>query len=567
VGIADFADRDRAGKVIRAPHGPATGRPATRAPRGMVSSPHYLASSAGLDVLQRGGSAVDAAIAVNAVLCVAYPHMAGLGGDGFWLIAEPSGRVYGLNASGPAAGLATIAYFRERGAEEDIPSRGPLSALTVPGVIDGWRAAHERFGRLEWRELFEAAIVYAGKGGPVSRSLAEWSARDAPILERFAPSAAIFLPGGKAPVEGQRLVQSALAGSLREIAAKGARAGFYEGALARRIAADLGAAGSPLRREDFADFHAEWVEPIRSAYRGYEVCELPPNTQGFTALQILNLIEGYDVAAFGDGSAEYYHHMAEAVKVAFADREEWLTDPRFVDIPVQRLIDKAYADERRGLIDPKRALDIARVPAGIRYAQPHERRAPEGDTCYFCAVDRDGLIVSAIQSIYHDFGSAVVGGDTGVLMQNRGAFFALDERHPNCLQPGKRSFHTLIPGLMLRDGRPYLAFGSMGGEGQPQSQVALATRIVDFGYDVQQAIEAPRWLMGRTWGTQSRNLVLEGRIAAEVVAELERRGQPVQVVDDWSDSLGHAHAIRIDRDNGFFEGGADPRGDGAALGY
>jgi oxamate amidohydrolase len=550
------------------PNGPRTGRPSTRAPRGVVSTPHYLASGAGLNILRRGGSAVDAAIAANAVLCVAYPHMAGLGGDGFWLIAEPgTGRVHGLNASGPAARAATLDYFRPHSENNEIPSRGPLSILTVPGAVDGWREAHERFGRVAWKELFDDAIAYAREGIAVSRSLMDWLVQDVPILTRYPATAAIFLPGGCVPREGQRLAQPDLANSFEHIAGKGARAGFYEGAIAERICAGLQPQGSPLRADDFAAFHAEWVEPITATYRGYSVYELPPNTQGFTALQILNLIEGYDVAAWGDGTADYYHYMAEAVKVAFADREEWLTDPNFVDIPVQRLIAKAYADERRRLIDPERAQNIAEVPAGIPYAHPHARRVPEGDTCYFCAADRDGMVVSLIQSIYHDFGSAVIGGDTGIILQNRGAFFALDEQHPNHLRPGKRTFHTLIPALLVRDGQPYLAFGSMGGEGQPQAQAALATRIIDFGYDVQQAIEAPRWLMGRTWGTPSRNMSLEGRISDEVVRELKRRGQPVQMVTDWNDNMGHAHAIRVDRKNGFLEGGADPRGDGAALGY
>lgn len=550
------------------PNGPRTGRPPTHAPHGVVATPHYLASGAGLQVLQRGGSAVDAAIAANAVLCVAYPHMAGLGGDGFWLIAEPgTGSVHGLNASGPAARAATLEYYRPRSQKNEIPARGPLSILTVPGAIDGWRAVHERFGRLAWSELFDAAIGYARGGIAVSRSLADWLAQDQPILAGYPATAAVFLPGNRVPREGQRLVQSDLARSLQQIASQGARAGFYEGSIAERICKAMQTQGSPLRAGDFAAFHAEWVEPITTTYRGYSVHELPPNTQGFTALQILNLIEGYDVAAWGDGTADYYHHMAEAVKLAFADREEWLTDPLFVDIPVQRLIAKPYANERRRMIDPQRAQNIAEVPSGIPYKHPHEHLAPAGDTCYFCAADRDGMVVSVIQSIYHDFGSAVIGGDTGIILQNRGAFFALDEQHPNHLQPGKRTFHTLIPALLLRDGRPYLAFGSMGGEGQPQAQAALVTRLVDFGYDVQQAIEAPRWLMGRTWGTPSRNLSLEGRISDEVVRELKRRGQPVQMVTDWNDNMGHAHAIRIDREQGFLEGGADPRGDGAALGY
>ncbi len=550
------------------PNGPRTGRPPTHAPNGVVATPHYLASAAGLNILDSGGSAVDAAIAANAVLCVVYPHMAGLGGDGFWLIAEPgTNRVHGVNASGPAARKATLDYYRPASKNGEIPSRGPLSVLTVPGAIDGWRLAHERFGRLDWSRLFDAAIGYARDGMPVGRSLADWLAQDEPILASYPGTAAIFLPGGDVPRDGQRLVQSELARSLRQVAELGARRSFYEGPLAQHIAEALQPQGSPLATEDFAAFHAEWVDPIKATYRGYEVYELPPNTQGFTALQILNLIEGYDVAAWGDGTADFYHHMAEAVKVAFADREEWLTDPNFVTIPVERLISKSYADERRRLIDPKRALDIAQVPAGIAFAQPHRRRAPEGDTCYFCAADRDGMVVSLIQSIYHDFGSAVIGGDTGIVMQNRGAFFALDDEHPNHLRPGKRTFHTLIPGLLVRDGQPYLAFGAMGGEGQPQTQAALVTRIVDFGYDVQQAIEAPRWLMGRTWGTRTRTLSLEGRIPDEVVRELKRRGQPVQMVTDWNDNLGHASAIRVDREQRFFEGGADPRGDGAALGY
>jgi oxamate amidohydrolase len=553
---------------MSSPNGPRTGRPPTYAPHGVVATPHHLASEAGLQALQRGGSAVDAAIAANAVLCVVYPHMAGLGGDGFWLIAEPgSGRVRGLNASGPAAKLATLGYYRPRVKDDEIPARGPLSILTVPGAIDGWREAHERFGRLDWSELFDAAIAYARDGMAVSRSLSDWLAQDQPILAAHPRTAAIFLPGNRVPREGERLVQADLARSFQLIASKGARAGYYEGPLAEHLCTSIKRQDSPLRPDDFADYHAEWVEPITSSYRGYSVYELPPNTQGFTALQILNLIEGYNVAAWGDGTADYYYYLAEAVKIAFADREEWLTDPRFVDIPVKRFIDKTYADERRRLIDPEHASDISEVPAGIAYAHPHARRPPEGDTCYFCAADRDGMIVSLIQSIYHDFGSAVIGGDTGIILQNRGAFFALDEKHPNHLQPGKRTFHTLIPGMLMHDGKPYLAFGSMGGEGQPQSQAALATRILDFGYDVQQAIEAPRWLMGRTWGTRSRNLSLEGRISDEVVRELKRRGQPIQMVTDWNDNMGHAHAIRVDNERGFLEGGADPRGDGAAAGY
>lgn len=546
------------------PNGPRTGRPPTYAPRGMVSTPHTLASSAGLDALAGGGSAVDAAIAANAVLAVVYPHMAGLGGDGFWLIAGPgTDGVQALNASGPAARAATIQRYRQHGTE--IPARGPLAALTVPGAVDGWRLAHERHGRLNWAELFDAAISYARHGAPVSRSLADWLVTDLPILRQDPQMAKTFLPATDPQRDGAVLIQDDLARSLEELATEGARA-FYEGSIAERITADLGLRGSPLRREDFAAYRAGWVQPISTTYRGYEVVQLPPNTQGFAALQILNLLEGFDVASWGEGTADYYHHIVEAVKVAFADRDEWLTDPDFVDIPLDLLLDKGYADRRRDLIDPRRALEPGTVEPGVRRGDGAARRQHGGDTVYFTAVDADGMVVSSIQSIYHDFGAAVIGGDTGIILQNRGSSFSLDDRHPNRLEPGKRSSHTIIPAMLLDGGQPVLAFGSMGGEGQPQTQAAMLTRIIDFGYDVQQAIESPRWLMGRTWGTTSSDLRLESRIGDQVARELTRRGHPVRTDAAWSGSMGHAQAIRIHHDRGLLEGGADPRGDGAAHG-
>lgn len=281
----------------------------------------------------------------------------------------------------------------------------------------------------------------------------------------------------------------------------------------------------------------------------------------------MNLLEGFDVISWGEGTADYYHHIVEAVKVAFADRDEWLSDPGFVAIPLEQPLSKDYAAQRRGLIDPARALAGEQLQPGLRYGPDFDHRIPDGDTVYFCAADADGLVVSNIQSIYHDFGSAVVAGDAGVLMQNRGCFFSLDDRHPNRLEPGKTTFHTIIPAMLLKDGEPVLAYGTMGGEGQPQTQAALLTRLIDFGFDVQQAIEAPRWLMGRTWGMASRNLWLESRISDETARELRLRGQPVSLASRWDGTLGHAQAIRIDRATGFFEGGADPRGDGAAMGF
>ena len=550
--------------------GPRTGRPPTRGSRGMIATSHALASASGHDVLRRGGSAVDAAIAANAVLCVLYPHMAGLGGDGFWLIADPaeSYKVSALNASGPASAEATIDFYRQQGHTEAIPPRGPLAALTVPGAVDGWREAHQHYGKLEWGGLFVDAIYYARNGFPVANSLAEWTVKDRELLQKYPSTANIYMPSGHPPRAGEQLINPDLADSFQRLAEFGPRQGFYEGETATRISQALGTQGSPLREEDFASFYAQWVDPISVNYRGYTAYEFPPNTQGFTALQILNLIEGYDLCSFGENSADYFHHMAETVKLAFADRNAWLTDPEFIDIPLVRLLDKTYADERRKLIDSQQAMVMEDVSPGITPDNGMAGKSGHGgDTCYFCAVDSDGLAVSVIQSIYHDYGSVETAGETGIILQNRGSFFSLEENHPNRLEPGKRTFHTLIPAMLYHKGKPYLVYGTMGGEGQPQTHAAMVSRIVDFGYDVQQAIEAPRWLMGRTWGTKIQDLALEGRISDLVVNELKRRGQPVKPVEDWNDNMGHAQAIRLNPQTGFLEGGADPRGDGAATGY
>lgn len=547
------------------PAGPRTGRSPARADRGMVATSHDLATQAGVHALRRGGSAVDAAIAANAVLCVTYPHMAGMGGDGFWLIHDGQA-MHALNASGPAGAGATREWYAEQGITDSIPTRGGVAANTVPGAVDGWREAHERFGRLDWSSLFDDAIHWARAGAPVERSLTEWAAEDVPDLQGNDEAARIFLPGGKAPRDGDRLVNEDLARSFEQVAEGGGRA-LYEGSLAERLAEGAQAAGSSLTADDLARFRAEWVEPLSVDYRGVTAWELPPNTQGFAALQILKMIEGFDVASWGDLSFEYFQHLAEAVKLSFADRNAWLTDPGFVDIPLDRLLSEEYLAERRDQISTERSLVMEEVDPGID-VDPSTRRhgGPGGDTCYFCVVDGDGLAASVIQSIYHDFGSCVVPPGTGIILQNRGAFFSLDDDHPNRLEPGKRTFHTLIPAMLTRDGKPWLVYGTMGGEGQPQTHAALVTRIVDFGYDVQQAIEAPRWLMGRTWGAESQDLWLEGRVPDQVARQLQLVGQPVKLLTDWADDMGHAQAIRI-HDNGLLEGGADPRGDGSAAGY
>ncbi len=539
------------------------GRPPTRAQRGIICSPHYLASSTGLDVLRNGGSAVDAAIAANATLCVVYPHMAGLGGDGFWQICA-DGDVEAINASGPAASKATRDYYEELGYEE-IPERGSASALTVPGAVDGWRLAHKKHGRLPWRRLFEDAITYAREGIAITDDFARWIAEDAGVLAKQSMAAETFLSSGEAPTAGSVITQPALADSFETLADQGPRKGFYDGPIADEFCGGLGDE-SPLSSRDFRDYQAEWVSPLSIEYRGYTAHSLPPNTQGIAALQILGLLDGFAVSAWGDGTADYYHHMVEVTKVAFGDRDAWVTAPETVDLPAKKLLSSAYLDERRSLIEPSQSL-AANVEAGIEPEgidpQPQD---PGGDTCYLSVVDNDGLAVSLIQSIYFDFGSGFVAGDSGIIPQNRGSFFSLDSTHINSLEPGKRTFHTLIPGLITQNGEPWLLYGTMGGEGQPQTQAAIVSRIVDFGYNVQTAIEAPRWLFGRTWGAESRSLSLEARIPDGVVTELQRRGQPVEMARRFDDTMGHAAAIRVHSD-GTLEGGADPRGDGAALGY
>jgi gamma-glutamyltranspeptidase len=548
------------------PDGPWTGRPVVRAERGAVATPHHLASSAGIAALRDGGSAVDAAIAANAVLCVAYPHMAGLGGDAFLLLAPADGPPRAINASGPAAAAVDRERYRDEVEDGQLPSRGPLSALTVPGAVDGWRLAHEEHGRLPWERLFADAIHHAQVGVTVSRSLADWSADDEAELQEHGTAGEAYLVEGRAGREGERFRVPGLADTFRRLAERGAREGFYEGETAERIGRACEQAGSPLRADDLAGFTAERVEPLRGRYREATVCQLPPNTQGFAALQVLGMLDAYDVAGWGDLSADLIHHAAEIVKLAFADRDEWLTDPRHVDAPLERLLAPEYLAERRALIDPARAMVMADVQPGLRFGE-QARRTPSGDTIYLCAVDDDGLAVSLIQSIYHDFGSMLVPDRTGVLLQNRGSFFSLDDEHANRLEPGKRTFHTLIPAMLTDDeGRPQLVYGTMGGEGQPQTQMMLLLRLLDLGMDVQQALEQPRWLMGRTWGDPSQELSIEGRVPDGVVRELVRRGQPVTMLPDWDDNTGHAQAIRIHPD-GHLEAGADPRGDGLAIGW
>lgn len=545
-----------------APYSFDTGRPTAMGVNGAVASPHYLASQVGLDILRQGGHAADACIAINVTLCVVLDHMAGLGGDMFCQVWDGGSRkVEALNGSGRSGRDASIDMYKEKGLDE-IPQRGPLAANTVPGVVEAWAKLHERYGRLEWNRLFEAGIMYAEAGFPISEKFSNYILDYAGTLQEFPATARVLLPGGFAPEAGFVFRQPDLARSLRLIVEQGASV-FYIGELAERIVTSLQVAGGLLTHEDFAEHTSEWVEPVQTAYRGLTVSELPPSTQGIATLMILNLIENYDLNEIGDGTADFYHLMTEAVKVAFADRDRWVTDPRFVDIPVERLTSKDYMQERRTIIDMLHAQHEQEVEPG----QPHLAANGGGDTVYMCAVDGDGNTCSLIQSVYHEFGSAFMPEGTGILLQNRGSSFKLNPDHPNKLEPRKRTFHTIIPAMALRNNRPFMAFGTMGGEGQPQTQTAMLARVADFGYNIQQAIEAPRWLYGRTWGEESRTLKLEGRIPDAVATELKRRGHDVEMLEDWSQKMGHAQGIVIDQEAGVLHAGADPRGEGIALAW
>ncbi|MBD2256129.1 gamma-glutamyltransferase [Pseudanabaena sp. FACHB-2040] len=529
-------------------------RPVVVASSGLVVCPHHLASQAGLSILQQGGNAIDAAIATNAALGVVYPHMTGLGGDAFWLVHHgASGQIYGLNGSGRSAQAASQERYLQSGLTS-IPQRGPLAAVTVPGAVDSWWQAHQRWGQLPWAQVLQPAIDLAQQGYPASASQCRWTRRDAAALMRYSGTSSPFLPAGEVPKLGQQLVNSDLATTLQRLAA-GGRDEFYKGAIAAQITAHLQTIGGLLTLADFAQHTSDWVDPITTSYRGYTVCELPPNSQGFALLQILNLIEPFDLQQLGHGTADYYHLLVEATKLAFADRDQWLGDPAFIEIPVAELISKEYCDRRRAQIN-------------LTQAQPYLPGSVGGDTAYSAFVDNQGNAVSLIQSLYFDFGSAVVPPSTGIVLQNRAHCFSLDPSHPNSLAPNKRSFHTLMPGLVLHpDGSPHLVIGTMGGEGQPQTQAALLTRILDFGFDPQTAIDLPRWVWGRTWGDASIQLNLEGRIPPEVVKTLSSQGHHVNQVPDWTDQMGHAHLILTDPESGRFYGGCDPRSDGIALGW
>ena len=519
--------------------------------RGVVAAPHMAAVEAGRLVLAEGGNALEAMIAMAATIAVVYPHMNHLGGDGFWLVRQPRGRVRAIMSAGAAGSEAKPELYRERG--QEIPQRGPLAALTTPGAVAGWAAALDaaraEHGRLPLAVLLGPAATQAREGYRVTRSQASLTAEKIDELKDLPGFASAFLVDGKAPAAGTTLKQPALASTLDHLAHVGLH-DFYRGDVGRELALDLDAIGSPVAREDLIGHQATVCDPLAVTLRSGTVFNTPPPTQGLASLMILGLFDRLAVER-AEGF-DHIHGLVEATKRAFRVRDRYVGDPGRLPHPPARYLTASFLDAEAAQIDRLHAADW---PADIR-----------GDTVWMGAADASGLMVSYIQSLYWEFGSGCVLPRTGVVMQNRGASFSLDPAATNFLQPGRQPFHTLNPALaVLNDGRA-IAYGTMGGDGQPQTQAALFTRFVQFGQPLGEAIDRPRWLLGRTWGQQHSNLRLEPRFDETVIDRLASAGHDIEVVSEpYSDTMGHAGAVVLER-GGLLEGAHDPRADGGAAG-
>lgn len=520
--------------------------------RGAVTSPHHLASAAGLGVLKDAGNAVEACVAMAATLAVIYPHMTGLGGDGFWTVCEPDGSVYSINACGAAGQNVTAALYRKKGLEH-IPWRGPLAALTPAGTISGWQAALlASGGRLPLSRLLRDAIYYAREGVAVTAGWADIAQRKDEELKDVFGYAGVFRPGAAPLKKGQVLKQPALASTLERLCEDGLR-DFYEGRLAGDIAADLAEAGSPLTASDLAAHEAEHLCPLTIRVREAQLFNTAPPTQGLTSLLILALFDRLNPCEVD--SFEHIHLLVEATKQAFIRyRQAGLGDVAFMTEDAQTLLaDTASLDWMAGAIDPRQAL-----------SWPQETQP--GDTVWFGATDEDARVVSAIQSTYFEFGSGMVLPRTGIAWQNRGTSFSLEDDGWNALKPGRKPFHTLNPALAKFDDGRVLAYGTMGGEGQPQTQAAIFTRYARFGIPLKEAIAAPRWLLGRTWGERSVSLKLEGRFPPALREALSQAGHQIETVEDFALIMGHAGAVCRYPD-GSIEAASDPRSDGGVAAW
>jgi len=534
-------------------------RSAVIAPTGMVATSQPLATAVGVGVLRAGGTAADAAIAANAMLGLVEPMSCGVGGDVFAIVWDARGRrLFGLNGSGRSPFSLTLDVFRDRGLDR-VPLRGPLS-WSVPGCVDGWSALHERFGRIPMADLLGPAIGYAERGYPVTPIIASMWERAADLLARDPGAAALYLPSGRAPRCGQTFRNPDLARVLRAVAADGAPA-FYRGGLAEELVAASEALGGFLHREDLTEHRSTWVDPVSVPYRGYDVWELPPNTQGIAVLEMLRVLEGFDLAGSGHNTAETLHCLVEAKKLAYEDRARFYADPAFYEPPIDRLLSEGYAARQRERIDPSKGSVIL---------APEDPRLRGGDTVYLTAVDSERNAVSFIQSVYHGFGSGIVPGRLGFALQNRGALFSLDPDHANVLAPHKRPFHTIIPGFVTRDGAPVFSFGVMGGDQQPQGQVQVLVNLIDFHMDVQEAGDAFRFSHdGSSTPTGERmvdggRLYLEPGIPEAVAADLRKRRHRVAY---RGGGYGGYQGIWIDPQTGALWGGSEPRKDGCAIGY
>jgi gamma-glutamyltranspeptidase / glutathione hydrolase len=529
------------------------GRSVVRASQGMVATSQPLASQVGLDVLKRGGNAVDASIAMAAVLNVTEPNMTGVGGDAFMMIyASKTKKLEGLNASGRAPRALNLHYFTSRNITQ-MPTNG-MEPVTVPGAFDGWVTLLDKHGTIKLADLLAPAIAYAENGFPVmEKTAADWEP-EVPRLRQTAAAASTYLVNGAAPQPGTMFVQKNLARTLRTLA-RGGRDAFYRGDIARAIVDYCQKHGGFLSMEDFASQKSEWVEPISTTYRGHTIYELPPNGQGLTALLLFNMLEGIDLKSLRTQPGLYYHTLIEATKIAFADRNRYIADPAFGKIPVNELLSKDYAARRRALIDPTKAID-APAYGEVRMGS---------DTTYFAVVDKDRNAVSFINSIFSAFGSAIVAGETGIVLQNRGAGFSLEPNHPNRIEPGKRPFHTLIPAMVFKDGRPLISYGVMGGDVQAQGHVQVLVNLIDRGLNLQQAIDAPRvrYISGR-------GVMMDEELTAPLIGELLQRGHERVLPSAGLTHralMGGAQAIMIDPTSGTLLGASDSRKDGLALGY
>jgi gamma-glutamyltranspeptidase / glutathione hydrolase len=529
------------------------GRSVVRANRAMVASSQPLASQVGIDVLKRGGNAMDAAIAVAAMLNVTEPNMTGVGGDAFAMIySSKTKKLEALNASGRAPRALTLEHFTSRNITE-MPLSG-METITVPGAFDGWVTLLEKFGTMKLADLMAPAIDYAENGFPLMEKIAADWAPEVPKLKLTTAAASTYLIDGAAPKPGTIIRQTNLARTLRTLARDG-REAFYRGDIARTIVDYCQKNGGFLAMEDFATQKANWVDPISTTYRGHTLYELPPNNQGLTALLLLNILEGFDIRSMRTDPVRYYHTLIEATKIAFADRNRYIADPAFAKVPVNELLSKEYATQRRALIDPAKAID-APAPGDVRLGS---------DTTYFTVIDKDRNAVSFINSLFNSFGSGIVAGETGVMLHNRGSGFSLDPKHPNRLEPGKRPFHTLIPAMVFKDGQFLMSYGVMGGDIQAQGHAQVLINLLDRGMNLQQALDAPRvrYIKGR--GVMMEEGLTEPVIKALVGRGHERVLPPAGVMHRAL--MGGGQAIMVDSATGALLGGSDPRKDGMALGY